>query len=86
MNGPRRHAPIPVTIRTEEIDLGSFLKLAGAVLTGGEAKGRVQRGEVRVNDQTELHRRRSLRPGDRVSIPGGLTYVVHDASTGLNHP
>ena len=38
-----------VTITTEYIKLQDLLKLADAVATGGEAKIRVQEGEVLVN-------------------------------------
>ncbi|MBB5295949.1 RNA-binding protein [Deinococcus metallilatus] len=58
---------------TEEqgtIDLQDFLKLRGLVETGGEAKFRVQGGEVRVNGAVETRRRKKLRRGDIVEYAG----------------
>lgn len=52
------------------IDLQDFLKLRGLVETGGEAKFRVQGGEVRVNGELETRRRKKLRRGDIVEYAG----------------
>ena len=60
-----------VPIHTEFIKLQDFLKFAGAVETGGEAKLLIQSGQVRVGGETCTQRGRKLRPGDRVSAPGG---------------
>ena len=57
-----------VTITTEYIKLQDLLKLSDAVATGGEAKIRVQEGEVLVNGETCTQRGRKIRPGDRVEI------------------
>ncbi len=54
----------------ETIDLQDFLKLRGLVETGGEAKFRVQGGEVRLNGQIETRRRKKLRRGDIVEYAG----------------
>ncbi len=59
-----------VPIRTETISLGAFLKWAGVVRTGGEAKHRIQSGQVRVNGEVERRRSRLLRPGDVVEVDG----------------
>ena len=64
-----------IRINTEFIKLDAFLKFAGAVGTGGEAKLAVQEGEVKVNGQVCTMRGRKLRPGDRVELPG-LALVV----------
>lgn len=48
--------------------LDHFLKLAGFVDTGGQAKMLVQSGEVLVNGQLETRRRRQLQPGDVVQL------------------
>ena len=64
---PREEA---VAIREEYIRLDAFLKLAAAVETGGEAKLRVQGGEVLVNGERCLQRGKKLRPGDRVTLRG----------------
>lgn len=54
----------------ETIDLQDFLKLRGLVETGGEAKFRVQGGEVRLNGAIETRRRKKLRRGDIVEYAG----------------
>lgn len=59
-----------VTIRDHSIRLGQFLKLAGVVSTGGEAKARIQAGEAKVNGAVEVRRGAQLHAGDRVDIAG----------------
>lgn len=54
----------------EYITLQQALKLGDLVETGGEAKRRIQGGEVLVNGETETRRRRKLYPGDRVELDG----------------
>ncbi len=65
-----------ITIRDQSIRLGQFLKLASAVSTGGEAKARIQAGEVKVNGEVELRRGAQLHPGDRVEIDGHTFQVT----------
>ncbi len=65
-----------VPIRTERIALDAFLKWAGVVATGGEAKRLIQSGQVRVNAQAERRRGRQLVPGDSVTIPDGEPLMV----------
>lgn len=50
--------------------LDQFLKWQGLVGTGGEAKQRIQRGDVMVNGAIETRRGRQLAPGDAVAIDG----------------
>lgn len=50
--------------------LDQFLKFQGLVATGGEAKLRIQRGDVRVNGTIETRRGRQLALGDAVTIDG----------------
>jgi ribosome-associated protein len=57
------------------IRLDQFLKWEGLVSTGGEAKLRIQGGEVRVNGFQETQRGRKLRPGDRIELAGRLSVV-----------
>lgn len=59
-----------IGITTEFIKLQDLLKFAGLVETGGEAKERVQAGEVRVNGEVCLQRGKKLRPGDTVLFAG----------------
>ena len=57
------------------IRLGQFLKYAGAVESGGEAKAVLEAGEVRVNGEIEPRRGAQLYPGDEVSL-GDRTWRV----------
>ncbi len=57
-----------IKIRDHSIRLGQFLKLAGAVSTGGEAKARIQAGEVMVNGLVESRRGAQLHSGDKIDI------------------
>lgn len=57
------------------IRLDQFLKIVGAVGTGGEAKVLIQSGEVLVNGQIDTRRSHKLSVGDQVSL-GGRTWVV----------
>ena len=50
------------------IKLGQFLKLAGLVEDGGEARLAVQSGDVQVNGQVETHRGHHLSDGDVVTV------------------
>jgi len=52
------------------MDLQDWLKLAGAVGTGGEAKYLIQSGYVKLNGETETRRRKKIRRGDTVEIDG----------------
>lgn len=61
-------APDDVPIRDESIRLGQFLKLAGLVESGADAKELIADGEVRVNGETETRRGRNLRIGDVVTL------------------
>jgi ribosome-associated protein len=65
-----------VAVRAGVIRLGQFLKLAGVVDTGGEAKARIQEGEARVNGEVETRRGRQLAPGDLVEFAGAALEVV----------
>ncbi len=65
-----------VAVRDGGIRLGQFLKLAGVVETGGEAKLRIQEGEARVNGEVETRRGRQLVPGDLVEFAGEVLEVV----------
>ena len=59
-----------ITITTEFIKLQDLLKLAGAVETGGEAKERIQAGEVTVGGEVCTMRGKKIRPGDDVCFEG----------------
>ena len=59
-----------IAITTEYIKLQDLLKFAGVVETGGEAKERIQAGEVLVNGEPCLQRGKKLRPGDEALFAG----------------
>ena len=69
-----------VAVRPGVIRLGQFLKLAGVVETGGEAKARIQEGEAWVNGEVETRRGRQLVPGDLVEFAGAALEVVVQAA------
>jgi ribosome-associated protein len=59
-----------IEIYTPFIKLDAALKYAGAAMTGGEAKERVQNGEVSVNGASCLMRGKKVYPGDVIKIDG----------------
>jgi ribosome-associated protein len=58
------------------ITLGAFLKLAGVIESGGDAKQRIAGGEVSVNGETEVRRGRKLKQGDVVTLGGEELRIV----------
>lgn len=67
-----------VPIRDESIRLGQFLKLAGLIDSGADAKAVIADGQVSVNGEIDLRRGRQLHPGDRVSIAGMTARVTRE--------
>ena len=65
-----------IAIHTDTIQLDQFLKLAGAVASGGEVKALLAEGMILRNDVPETARRRKLIPGDVITIDGSDTYRV----------
>lgn len=63
--------------REAPIKLDQFLKRAGVVRSGGEAKHIIQDGRVLVNGVVETRRGRKLRAGDRVEF-NGLELIVSE--------
>jgi ribosome-associated protein len=55
-------------ITTEFIRLDAALKFAAEVGTGGEAKRRIQGGEISVNGETCVQRGKKLVKGDTFSV------------------
>lgn len=68
-----------IEINGEVIRLGQFLKMAMLVESGGEAKARIQAGEVLVNGEVETRRGRQLRHDDVVEIAGRAARVSYPA-------
>ena len=69
---------IDIKINTEFIKLDAFMKFAGMVYTGGDAKGFVQDGSVKVNGEVCTMRGKYLHPGDVVSFNGDDFRVVRE--------
>jgi ribosome-associated protein len=59
-----------VKINTEYIKLDQFIKWAGIVITGSQAKQIIIDGMVKVNDQVITLRGKKLRKGDIIEIDG----------------
>ena len=65
-----------IEIHTETIQLDQFLKLAGAVPSGGIVKELIAAGAILRNGEVETARRRKLVPGDIITLDGMDTYCV----------
>ena len=65
-----------VKTHTEFIKLEALLKFEGLTGTGGEAKERIQAGQVTVNGEVCTQRGRKLRPGDTAALDGVELRVV----------
>lgn len=64
-----------VKITTEFIRLDALLKLGHLVGSGGEAKIRIQQGEVKVNGVVCTMRGKKLRSGDTAQLGDNLLTV-----------
>jgi ribosome-associated protein len=63
-------------LKGEFIELIKLLKFSGLVGTGGEAKMRVEEGEVKLNGQVETRKRAKLRKGDKVEFNGQMITIL----------
>ncbi|MBU8855361.1 ribosome-associated protein [Bacillus altitudinis] len=68
--------PNLITIETEMITLGQFLKLAEVIQSGGMAKWFLSEHEVFINQEPDNRRGRKLYPGDVVEVEGHGTFQV----------
>ena len=69
-------APIDdVSIGSDSIRLGQFLKFSGLLDSGGDAKEVVIDGYVRVNGDVDRRRGRQLHDGDLVTFEGRTVRV-----------
>lgn len=59
-----------VPVGSETIRLGQFLKFAGLIDTGGDAKEAIIDGYVTVNGEVDRRRGRQLQEGDVVGFAG----------------
>lgn len=67
---------IDVQISDTVIRLGQFLKLAGLIDSGAEAKAVIADGEVTVNGEPDTRRGRQLTRGDVVIVFGRSARVA----------
>lgn len=66
-----KHTQVKIT--TEFIRLDALMKMAHLVGSGGEAKIRIQQGEVKVNGEVCTMRGKKMRPCDSAEALG--TYI-----------
>ena len=64
-----------ITINTEYITLGQFLKLADIIQSGGEAKSFLAQNKVEIDGTSDNRRGRKLRGGEIIEILG-QTYEI----------
>ena len=65
-----------IRITTEYIKLDALLKFAGLCDTGGEAKERIQAGEVKVNGGVCTMRGKKCRSGDEITLDGESVVIL----------
>ena len=65
-----------VVVNSEIIKLDSFLKWAGAVSLGSEAKILVQSGQVKLNGTVEVQRGKKLKKGDVIELNGESYKII----------
>jgi len=74
---PARPAAEPVECDlSSKLTLGQFLKLAGLIDSGAEAKDAVASGAVEVNGEVDTRRGRGMADGDVVTLGGRSAAVV----------
>ena len=64
-----------IPISTEFIKLEAFLIFSGAVETGGEAKNRIQNGDVLVDGEVCTMRGKKIHDGDEIAYNGEVIHV-----------
>lgn len=65
-----------IKIETEFIKLDQFLKYAGIVQTGGEAKMMIKDGMIKLNKKVVIERGKKIRKDDIIEIEDYDTFVV----------
>lgn len=59
----------------EGLTLTDVLKMTGIVSTGGEAKVRIQSGEILLNGEIETRRKKKLQAGDVIEALGETIHI-----------
>ena len=67
--------PTEISIYSDYITLGQFLKLADIIQTGGEAKSFLAEHEIKIDGVIDNRRGRKLRGGEIVEVLG-QTYEI----------
>ena len=62
--------PTEISIYSEYITLGQFLKLADIIQTGGEAKNFLAEHEIVIDGEIDNRRGRKLRGGEIIEVLG----------------
>lgn len=65
-----------IRISSDYITLGQFLKEAGIIETGGQAKWFLADYDVDINGQSDNRRGRKLYPGDHLVVPEVGEFVI----------
>ncbi|MGN7457135.1 S4 domain-containing protein YaaA [Paenibacillus pasadenensis] len=65
-----------ITIKTDYIALGQFLKLSDCIDSGGQAKFFLQETKVVINGEPDNRRGRKLYDGDTVEVDGFGSFKV----------
>ncbi|MFH5186986.1 S4 domain-containing protein YaaA [Paenibacillus sp. TAB 01] len=65
-----------ISINTDYITLGQFLKLADCISTGGQAKSFLQETAIWVNGEPENRRGKKLVDKDTIRVEGCGEFVV----------
>ncbi len=71
--------PEKLPVGSQPMNLTQLLKRVGWALSGGEAKSLIAAGQVRVNGEVELRKRRQLRVGDIVGLEDGPSMELTDS-------
>lgn len=77
-----------VEITQEPVELYKILKFEGMVGSGGEAKAAIAAGEVRVNGQIEMQKRKQIVSGDIIEFAAEKIRIQlkQGSSSGLSEP
>lgn len=65
-----------IKIETEFIKLDQFLKYAGIVQTGGEAKMMIKDGMIKLNKEVVIERGKKIRKDDIIEIEDYDSFLV----------
>ena len=68
-----------ISISTEYITLGQFLKVADIIDSGGMAKWFLSEHEVYINNELDVRRGRKLRNNDIIEIPNYGKFLIDGA-------